>query len=153
LKNNLNICKSSLLDYFSQTYAKLETQTFHLAEPSDSEAVVVVARQAAKRAGFKSTDEFMIAVAASELATNILRYAGEGDITISIINNERNGVEIIARDQGPGIQEIEQALQEGFSTTEKSLGMGLPSVKKIMDEFIIESSPGAGTCVMTRKWC
>jgi len=140
-------------DRFSKTFEKNETHRFHLAQPCDNEVVVLVTRQTAKKAGFNPTDEFMIAVAASELATNILRYAGEGEITVSIIHNDgRHGIEIIALDKGPGIQDINLAMMEGFTTTEKSLGMGLPSVKKIMNEFEIESYPGVGTCVMARKW-
>jgi len=140
-------------DCFAKMFEKNETHTFHLVQPCDNEAVVVVTRQTAKTAGFSPTDEFMIAVAASELATNILRYAGEGLITVSTIHNDGHyGIEIIALDEGPGIEDINLAMTEGFTTTKKSLGMGLPSVKKIMDEFIIISHPGMGTCVISRKW-
>lgn len=142
------------MDISSSKKIIYQTYTFHLDQPSDTEAVVVFTRQMAKQAGFNTTDEFMIAVAASELATNILRYAEIGDITISVIGaHERKGIEIIALDKGAGISDIDLAMQEGYTTTEKSLGMGLPSVKNIMDEFEIESSPQSGTVVMTRKWC
>lgn len=142
------------MDISSSEIIIYKTYTFRLDQPSDTEAVVVLTRQLAQQAGFNPTDEFMIAVAASELATNILRYAGIGEITVSVIDNhEHNGIEILAIDKGAGINNIELAMQEGFTTTEKSLGMGLPSVKNIMDEFKIESSPQLGTSVMARKWC
>jgi serine/threonine-protein kinase RsbT len=142
------------MDISSSKIIIYETYTFHLDQPSDTEAVVVFTRQMAKQAGFNTTDEFMIAVAASELATNILRYAGIGEITINVIGaHEHNGIEIIALDKGAGISDIDLAMQEGYTTTEKSLGMGLPSVKKIMDEFEIKSGLQLGTLVKARKWC
>jgi serine/threonine-protein kinase RsbT len=104
-------------------------------------------------AGFESTDEFIIASAASELATNILRFAGSGELDISIIRNLKGnlGIELFASDSGPGIRDIEKAMQDQYSTLKNSLGLGLPSVKRIMDEFTIESFPGKGTRVLARK--
>ena len=137
----------------NKTYKKLDTWTFKLLQPFDNEAVVVMTRKLAKNAGFKLTDEVMIATAAAELATNILRYANQGEITVCIIQDaERTGIEISARDQGPGIRDLQMAMQENYSTSKMSLGMGLPSVQRIMDEFEIESELGHGTCVLARKW-
>jgi len=138
----------------NKIYKKHDTWTFKLWQPCDNEAVVIMTRQIAKKAGFKLTDEVMIATAASELATNILRYANQGEITVCIIQDaERTGVEILAWDQGPGIRDLQMAMKENYSTSKRSLGMGLPSVQRIMDEFKIESKLGHGTCVLTRKWC
>lgn len=133
--------------------AVLEERCFYLFQPGDKEQVVITTRHLASKAGFNKTDEVLIATAASELATNILRYAQKGTMLVRIINTDNHtGIEIIASDQGPGIQNIELALQEHFTTTKKSLGLGLPSVKKIMDEFMIESRPGSGTDIQARKW-
>jgi len=104
-------------------------------------------------AGLDNTSQFMVATAVSELATNILRYAGEGEITIRVIEDEsRKGVEVVARDSGPGIADVEAALKDGFSTTETSLGFGLGGARRLMDEFIIDTKAGAGTRIRARKW-
>jgi serine/threonine-protein kinase RsbT len=124
-----------------------------LSNQNDKEQVIIAARHLAASAGFDEVNQFLIATAASELATNIVNYAQKGELTLRIVQRtNRLGIEIIARDDGPGIRDIEQALQDNFSTTKGSLGLGLPSVKRIMDEFKIESQPGRGTLVSTRKW-
>lgn len=133
----------------------LEAKKIELSLSHDNENVVYSVRGIAKKAGFSLTDEVLIAVAASELSTNILRYAGKGQIEISIIIDEDNhyhGIELLASDQGPGIIDIEQALKENYSSQPNSLGQGLPSVQRIMDEFYIKSVWGKGTRVLTRKW-
>jgi serine/threonine-protein kinase RsbT len=120
---------------------------------SDKEEVIIVAKSMAARAGFDEINQFLIATAASELATNIVNYAKEGEVTLRIVQrDERSGIEIIARDHGPGIRDIEKAMQDHFSTRKGSLGLGLPSVKRIMDEFKIESQLGHGTTVSALKW-
>ncbi|MBP1760573.1 MAG: rsbT [Firmicutes bacterium] len=138
------------------SFKKLDTRTFKLLQPIDNEAVVIMTRKLAKNAGFQLTDEVMIATAASELATNILRYAQQGEITVTIIqinDTHQTGIEIYAQDQGPGIRDLQMAMKDNYSTSKMSLGMGLPSVERIMDEFEIESELGHGTRVLTRKWC
>lgn len=133
----------------------LETKKIDLSLSHDNENVVYSVRSIAHKAGFSLTDEVLIAVAASELSTNILRYAGAGQIAISIIIDEVNqsqGIELLASDRGPGIIDIEQALKENYSSLPNSLGQGLPSVRRIMDEFYIESMWGKGTRVLARKW-
>ena len=124
-----------------------------LFEQNDKEQVIMAARHMAARAGFDEVNQFLIATAASELATNIVNYAKKGDIILRIVQRDKRlGIEIIAHDDGPGIRDIEQAMQDNFSTTKGSLGLGLPSVKRIMDEFKIESQRGRGTVVSARKW-
>lgn len=110
-------------------------------------------REAAARAGMSLTDMALVATAISELARNILRYAKQGEIVISSHSNSRGapGIEVVARDEGPGIRNVEQALEVGFSTS-GGLGLGLPGVRRLMDEFEIQSRPGAGTTVTARKW-
>lgn len=122
----------------------------------NTEADIVVARQKArdlaKVLGFGATDQAKIATAVSELARNIVVYAQKGEIVCRIlINGQRKGIEIVARDQGPGIANIEMALTDGISTS-NGLGIGLPGAKRLMGELHIESASGRGTSVMARKW-
>ena len=123
-----------------------------LHEPSDNANVVFTAKRLAEQIGFTETQQPLIATAASELSTNIIRYAGKGMLTLRILWNEnREGMEIVAQDKGPGIANIEKAMRENFSTG-NGLGLGLPSVKRIMDEFEIQSKSGHGTYIVARKW-
>ncbi len=117
---------------------------------------IVKARQAGRRVaedvGFVFTELALIATAISELARNIVRYARSGEIAIRpITNSARRGIQIVAQDRGPGIRDIEQALQIGFSTA-GGLGLGLPGVRRLMDEFDIQSKLGQGTTVRVTKW-
>lgn len=133
----------------------LESELVKLDENYDNGYAIFIMRQMSKKAGFIHKDEVMIATAGSELSTNIIRYAKNGEIIISIIKNikyARTGIEIFAKDNGPGIDNIELAMQEEYSSLPNSLGLGLSSVKRIMDEFYIESVLGKGTRVLTRKW-
>ena len=124
--------------------------------PIDSDADIVVARQKARELavhlGFSSTDSTLIATAISELARNIVLYAKHGEIVVGAVQNaSRHGITVVARDNGPGIPNIEQAMQGGYSTS-RSLGLGLPGVKRLMDQFEIVSTLGEGTTVTVRKW-
>ncbi len=106
----------------------------------------------AKELGFSPTDLTVIATALSELARNIVEYARSGEIILSRVKyGGRCGLVIIARDHGPGIADIERAMQDGYSTG-KGLGLGLPGTKRLMDEFEITSSVGQGTTVRVTKW-
>ena len=121
-----------------------------------SERDIVVARQKgralARNFGFSSGDATLIATAISELARNIMAYAGEGMITMNVIyTSKREGLLIVASDEGPGIADIPRALRDGFSTS-GSLGIGLPGVRRLMDEFDISSQPNGGTVVTVTKW-
>src|SRR5215469_14471162 len=102
--------------------------------------------------GFVATDATLIATAISELARNIVSYARRGEITLRVVNgSNREGLSITASDSGPGIRDIPQAMRDGFSTS-GSLGIGLPGVRRLMDEFEIVSAPGQGTTVLVKKW-
>lgn len=121
-----------------------------------SDADVVIARQRGREIasllGFSASDLALIATAISELARNIVLYAGSGEIEIGRLEQkDRRGIIIVARDQGPGIANIAQAMRDGFSTS-GGLGLGLPGVKRLMDEFEISSRPGRGTTVTVRRW-
>lgn len=109
-------------------------------------------RDLAAQLGFSLTDLTMIATAISEVARNITTYAGRGEVTLRLVRQaERRGLVVIARDDGPGIADIDRALEDGFSTG-RGMGLGLPGARRLMDEFEIDSSPGRGTTVTMRKW-
>jgi serine/threonine-protein kinase RsbT len=112
----------------------------------------VEGRELAKELGFGVIDQARIATAISELTRNIVQYAEEGEAIMRPIEvGGRVGIEIICQDEGPGIPDIDLAMQDGFSTS-KSMGMGMPGAKRLMDEFEIESEVGIGTTVIIRKW-
>jgi serine/threonine-protein kinase RsbT len=121
-----------------------------------SDADVVAARQSGRRlaelAGFSTTDQTLIATAISEIARNILLYAQRGEIVISTPNEvARHGITVVASDSGPGIPDIELAMEDGYTTGQGS-GLGLPGSRRLMDEFEISSEIGKGTIVTMRKW-
>lgn len=125
---------------------------FTISRESDAAKATYVTRMIAQEAGFNTTRQTMIATAVSELATNILKYATRGYISIGIIRQMTHvGIEIIAEDQGPGISDRVKALSDHYSTGD-SLGLGLPSVKRLMDEFIMDSDESVGTKIVVRKW-
>ncbi len=122
----------------------------------NSDQDIVAARQKgrvmANELGFSTGDATLVATAISELARNIVSYAGKGQVTIKMVNGlNRQGIAVIASDDGPGIPDIRQAMRDGFSTS-GSLGLGLPGVRRLMDEFEITSQPGRGTIVTVKKW-
>jgi serine/threonine-protein kinase RsbT len=122
----------------------------------NSDQDIVLARQKgramAAELGFSSGDATLIATAISELARNIVSYARQGEIMVkSVTGSSRVGILVVAEDDGPGIPDIRQALRDGFSTS-GSLGLGLPGVRRLMDEFEITSQPGQGTTVAVKKW-
>jgi serine/threonine-protein kinase RsbT len=102
--------------------------------------------------GFDAARSQMVATAVSELAGNIIKYADRGEVVVrGITRRGRKGVEVVVSDNGPGIADVEQALRDHFSTS-GTLGLGLPGVKRLMDEFSIQSAPGRGTTVVVCKW-
>jgi serine/threonine-protein kinase RsbT len=112
----------------------------------------VEAREVAKRLGFGIIDQARISTAVSELARNIVLYTLQGTVTIRIVTIDgKRGIEVICEDDGPGIEDVELAMQDGYSTS-KGLGKGLPGAKRLVDEFEIESTLGQGTKVTMRKW-
>ena len=124
--------------------------------PVASDIDIVSARQQgralAMRLGFSSSDATMVATAISELARNIVLYAKRGEIILgAVANSEHRGLAITACDDGDGIADIRQALQDGYSTSGR-MGVGLPGVKRLMDEFEISSTVGKGTVVSVKKW-
>jgi serine/threonine-protein kinase RsbT len=121
-----------------------------------TDADVVTARQEARTMGaglgFSSTDLTLLATAISEVARNITTYAGEGEVTLRVLDQDgRRGIEVLAADEGPGIENVELAMQDGF-TTGNGLGLGLPGTRRLVDDFDLQTTPGAGTTVRLVKW-
>ena len=111
-----------------------------------------VGRNVAKELGFGTVDQARITTTISELARNIYLYAGQGEICIEKLwDDGRTGLRIIAEDKGPGISDIRKVMEDGY-TTSGGLGAGLPGVKRLMDEFDIDSEVGVGTKITTTKW-
>ena len=134
------------------------------AEPEERIAIesdndVVTARQRARElaAGLDltSTDQTLLATAISEIARNITTYAdgGRGEVLIDLVRDARGrrGVRVVARDDGPGIEDLDRALTDGY-TTGGGLGLGLPGARRLVDEFDIDTGPGKGTTVTLIKW-
>jgi serine/threonine-protein kinase RsbT len=123
------------------------------------EADIIAARQRAREIsralGFGTVDQSRITTAVSELARNVVRYAtaSRGEVRIRELMTPIRGVgmEIVVRDEGPGIESVESAMREGF-TSGQGLGMGLPGTRRLMDEMEVDSAPGRGTTVTIRKW-
>jgi serine/threonine-protein kinase RsbT len=118
---------------------------------ADVVAARSTAREAAVKVGFRTTDLTVIATAVSEVARNIVRFAGTGEVVVELLDRPRPGVRIVARDAGPGIPDVDRAMADGFSTYE-GLGLGLPGARRLMDEFDLVSEVGRGTTVTMTKW-
>ena len=124
--------------------------------PIRAEIDVVIARNCARELAsklrFSSSELTLIATAVSEVARNIVIYAGTGEILLRIVEQgQRRGLAVFASDRGPGIADIARAMQDGYSTS-RGLGIGLPGSKRLMDEFAVDSEFGKGTVVTMTKW-
>ena len=125
--------------------------------PIESDADVVTARQRARElAGtveLTSTDQTLLATAISEVARNITTYAVRGEVQLSIVHdsNGRRGICVVARDAGPGIEDVDLAMQDGY-TSGTGLGLGLPGARRLVDDFEIQTAPGEGTTVTLVMW-
>jgi RNA polymerase sigma factor (sigma-70 family) len=149
-----------------RTCARVKHRLFELrdVEPTDGEvrvpvsrdADVVVARQRAREiaaeVGFSATEQTLIATAISEITRNIVKFADRGEVVLSQVSADgRSGVLVVARDVGPGIEDHEQAMRDGYSTYH-GLGLGLPGARRLMDRLELVSVPGVGTTVTMEKW-
>jgi serine/threonine-protein kinase RsbT len=117
---------------------------------------IVAARQQGRtlalELGFSLTEAILVATAISELSRNILLYARSGVIRLQRVEKAgRGGISIVAEDQGPGIQDLRRATTGGYSTS-GGLGLGLPGVRRLMDEMDVRSEPDKGTIVTATKW-
>lgn len=110
------------------------------------------AREIAKLQGFGAIDQARIATAVGELARNIFIYAKTGRVIVrGVESGGKKGIEIVCEDQGPGIENVDLAMQDGYSTS-GGLGMGIPGARRLMSDFHIRSQVGSGTTVTCRKW-
>lgn len=143
-----------------------ESGSFHNAQPDNSSPDVVypvvtdedvvhlrrIVRERAIALGFSLIEQTKTVTAASELARNVLRYGGGGEMRLTVRQNGlRRGLQLAFVDNGPGIADVQQALQDGF-TSGGGLGLGLGGSKRLVDDFHIETAPGKGTTVTIVKW-
>ena len=129
-----------------------EQQAMEIAHSSDLNAVKRVAKAMTAAIGFEERESEEIVLAVSELASNLIRHATRGMLTLTpLADGGHSGIQIESVDKGPGIADVEQSITDGFSTVH-SLGYGLGTVNRLMDEFDIASQPGVGTQVVCRRW-
>jgi serine/threonine-protein kinase RsbT len=130
-----------------------QSRTIPIEGQLDIISARVEGREMARALGFDAIDQARIATAISELAHNVVLYAEGGQITLRQISAHRGGkgLEIVCQDRGPGISDLSLALQDGYSTSGR-LGTGLPGVRRLMDEFEVQSEPNVGTTVIVKKW-
>lgn len=123
-----------------------------IVDDSHAVAAAQVGRQMGAALGFSAVQQTALATAILEIARNIVKYAQQGEVTLEVAcDGPHQGVRVTARDSGPGIPDIEQAMRDGFSTG-RSLGLGLPGARRLMDTFTLTSQPGCGTTVVMTKW-
>lgn len=109
-------------------------------------------KEMSTKIGMSLLNQTKLITAASELVRNMLKYASGGNVLLQIISNSgKTGIRLVFEDQGPGISDIKLAMKDGFSTG-KSLGLGLPGAKRLVNEFDIKSEPGKGTTVAIIRW-
>ena len=131
--------------------SKLRPIKVRIAKETDVYLAIFETEKLTMAVGFDNAMTLKIKTAVSELGRNIIKYADRGIVTITPILNPVPGIEIHVSDAGPGIKDVEVALSDSFSTG-GTLGLGLPGVKRLMDEFEIESVPNEGTQITIRKW-
>lgn len=135
---------------------RIRSLTREKTVPIHTDSDIVTARQQgralASLLGFSPTEATLIATAISELARNIVLYANQGEIVLGLVDDgSKRGMVVVARDEGPGIPDVRRATMGGYSTS-GGLGLGLPGVRRLMDEFEIVSEIGKGTTVTVKKW-
>jgi len=111
-----------------------------------------LARDLAIACGLRLVDQTKLVTAVSELARNTIVHGGGGEMMARIVEEDgRAGVEVVFRDQGPGIAEVQQAMTDGY-TTGTGLGLGLGGARRLVNEFSVESAPGEGTTIRVIRW-
>jgi serine/threonine-protein kinase RsbT len=127
-------------------------QRMRILSEADTILAVLRVREMAAQIGMNKGASSALATAVSELATNVVKYAGRGKMTLrTLIRLERPGLEAVIEDYGPGIADVEQAMTDRVSTG-GTLGLGLPGTKRLVDEFELDTKPGKGTRVRVVKW-
>lgn len=126
--------------------------SYPLRHDIDLHLTVMAVRRLPFIANLSEVDRAMLSTVVSELGSNILKYAERGEITLTLHHPRgRPCIDIVARDQGPGIGDVHQAMQDHYSTS-GTLGLGLPGVRRMMSELTISTPPEGGTLVQARKW-
>ena len=130
----------------------MPTQKMRIKESADTTQVTIAAGRIAKQAGLSASSQSAISIAVSEIAMNIIKYAEWGFASFDVIEKKgKKGIEVIISDHGPGIEDIELAMQDHISSS-GTLGLGLPGTKRLVDEFELASEVGKGTKVRLLKW-
>ncbi len=144
--------RTDILGLNTRSETTREELVVNIASDTDIVAARHKSRELASKLGFSYIELTLIATAVSELARNIVLYAGGGEIRLRLVDNGvRSGIVVIAQDRGRGIADVQRALQDGYSTS-GSLGLGLPGTRRLVDEFDIVSVLGEGTTVTAKKW-
>jgi serine/threonine-protein kinase RsbT len=127
-------------------------ETLNIRSSADVVSVRQAARALSERVGLSLVDQTKLVTAASELARNTIDYGGGGTVRLDLVENGvRRGVRLTFEDQGPGIPDVQLALKDGY-TSGGGLGLGLGGARRLVNDFAIESSPGAGTRIMIARW-
>jgi len=144
---------STYFDYkLTMTATNPKVKKLDISGETDVAYAALAAKNYAKEIGFSKADQYMISTAVSELARNIFVYAKRGSIDLSFLElDSKRGVEVVAEDSGPGIQDIDKAMEDNYSTG-GTMGVGLPGTKRLMDDFQIDSQRAKGTKITIRKW-
>ncbi len=129
------------------------SQRMRIFSPTDASLAVLVVKDIAQNAGLGKLKVSALTTAVSELTTNVIKYAVHGLMTVQVLQRQQHkGIEVIVEDRGPGIADLNLAMQDHVSTG-GTLGLGLPGTRRMVDEFEIQSTPGSGTRVRIVKWC
>ena len=132
--------------------AVVRSESVDISSSDDVVRVRRIVRDTAVALGFSIVDQTKLVTAASELARNTFHYGGGGLFRAEVLNSDsRNGLRLVFEDDGPGIPDIQQALSDGF-TTGAGLGMGLGGARRLVNDFEIDSRPGAGTRIAATRW-
>lgn len=138
--------------WYQSDMSKAAPHVISVRSDLDIIAARMAARDTARSMGFSAIDQARIATATSELSRNILFYAGEGSVVInSLDTNNRQGIEIIFEDRGPGITDLNQFLQNDALMPETG-GLGLTGARRLMDTMDVETTVGVGTRIICQKW-
>lgn len=128
-----------------------KSKTLKISEEKDLLNARSIIREYSDEAQLTQIQKIKLLTASSEIIRNILKYAGKGRVTLKILSDAKSGVEVICEDTGRGIEDMNAAMQKGFSTS-GSLGLGLPGAKSLVNVFQIESKPSVGTRVRLIVW-
>ena len=135
-----------------RTNSPAHAHRWPVSNKEDVGQLICEARALAASVGFAMLGQELLATAVSELGNNIIHHAKKGHMGFQVIHRgTQRGIEVVAEDEGPGIPDIAKALQEEFSTAD-GLGVGLPGVKRMMDELFFDTARRRGTKICARKW-